>query len=1063
MKFLKTIFYFLLFITYAEPSFADVVEPPKDLDLQSQHIIVTEEVQSEIPSIELRDFTQSQEILPYTYYYIDKNGAMNIESISSEVMVADFKLYNTFDLPHEQGLVWLRMSVEPFLSSSTDILLDLGDTLQGTVHVWFKPTNKNSFPAIALEKNTYSLKELQTGGEVYVAIEGIPSLWFTPLLCTEEEKLASFEAKYHPLLLGLLAILTLLCLIRTLFDRSNWRLWAVLFGLSAFFTNYLGIPITPQGAIVPTDLGALLAVALTLFSLVMIGNFRMDLPYNKKGMALIFLLFALIGIVLSLLPFISEYAWTVRYLELWQSYAMVLLLPILFLMFSGTSGSLGYFFVNLILFISLWLGLYGIGKGIQTSFWATVPLIGQILVMILFLFGKTSASSMRSTTVVKRRNKKIKGQASVYTPPTSGIEGSSAGIPMPLQEEERRKINGAVILQEKLNGEIIEQEPQKESIIPKAKEEIKPIDEPQKIDTITPLYANKEEEVKKSSEIWYESASFTNAQASAKLEQAFRDPLESFMREVFFLEEEIKNEANKERALKHLAKLLGVGKEISRLSGALPQLISDKYSEGTKEKREKKAFNLHDLLRQVYTKVRTEASSNKVALSWYRAPYIGKWFIGDDDALASLLYQLLSDSIRATEQGSVSLRVERDSKSTNCGRLTFMIADSGSGQPPEKRTTSLLSKVWELAAEHNGEFNIENSLSGIEYSFTLSFVALEDDGVTEKIITDAQIETQRRRVMLVSQNTNQRQLLTSRLDRLDCQVLEMMSLKDAYKQYTQLPVDIIVIDNSSNTEDTIEFIAEIRKHEGEEDYVPCLFVCLVEDKEQERLLLHSGSSYTLNSGVGRLAYRSLIEELLTMLETPEKLYASLYESAALEEKSRAIEEPAPESSSELNTEVVMEASIELATEIEAEVEVEQAPFLLKADEVEVTAKEGIQPLIMEESSLETKKEKTKYFPFFNKKKSEESLPDISLDDFNDSHFIAKNRVSEESVLNLPSVREKRVQKSEDFDLNTSFEKITEKPSKRESMQIMPVKEEDAFINLTEAMVTYEPKLDKKEQ
>ena len=68
-------------------------------------------------------------------------------------------------------------------------------------------------------------------------------------------------------------------------------------------------------------------------------------------------------------------------------------------------------------------------------------------------------------------------------------------------------------------------------------------------------------------------------------------------------------------------------------------------------------------------------------LLWEIAPQVPAYLVGDSNRLRQVLINLLGNSLKLTERGSLTVRVERDAEE---GSLRFAVADPGIGIPPEK-------------------------------------------------------------------------------------------------------------------------------------------------------------------------------------------------------------------------------------------------------------------------------------------------------------------------------------------------------------------------------------------
>ncbi len=887
----------------------DIVEPPQEIPNTPLNIENQQQINSaDIPKINAEVLANLQEnplaLLPYTEYHIDREAKLNIRSASDKAITASFLPYQPLSIPNTQGLVWLRISFEPIQKptspeNSTVVnkekyLLNLGNNVQGITKAWFKENgvfeNIQNTSSLALQlkegsSSVYLLENIEKGGELYIAIEGLPSLWFAPLLEIDKAPLSQetfFQSitveKIKLALLTIIGLFSLLCFVRAFKEKTEWRFWSGAFGLFALATSYLGIPATPAGAVIPSDLLPIFALAATLFSLVLVGRYCMALLYFAKGMDFLFLLMSILGIVSALIPFLSNYSYLVRYIELWQLLTLFLIFPTVLLMFKGIKASARYFLVLFILFISCAISLLGIGGSTSSAVWALSSDIGLLLALFI-LFASPKIVYQSRTKSNTRKGSRQEEDFSIHSEDTIEHEENEVSKSSTISFASNKSVQ-ATILEEKVI--LPNSSTQKDTPLSNAKLEVNVEQANSNISPAEiPLTSEKAPESKKA-EIYFDNVDFNSPQTFAKIEQALRIPLDSFMQEVYFIEQQLEamnNDEHKNAIKEHMQRLLGIGKDISAISHSLPRLVKSIPM----QTKLKVSFNLQDVLKQVYEKVRYEATSSQVALSWFCSPHLGVWYVGDKDALASLLYQLLSDAIRATNKGLVYLHVKRDEASNNYGRLKFVIGDSGDGQPPHSRSASLLSKVWEITSNHHGEFKVEKTESGMEYSFILAFIALENDGITEKRLAHTEVSVSNQEevtrdpkiLIVVAEESEERYLLSFKLEKMPCHVLEAMNLEDCYKQYTKEPSGVILLDSKLNEGEIAEFIAKIRKFEGEENLPHCIIVALTRDRFHDDYLKRIGCDYTLDENIRRVTFREEIEKYLNQVSNPEFLTADV--------------------------------------------------------------------------------------------------------------------------------------------------------------------------------------------
>jgi PAS domain S-box-containing protein len=99
------------------------------------------------------------------------------------------------------------------------------------------------------------------------------------------------------------------------------------------------------------------------------------------------------------------------------------------------------------------------------------------------------------------------------------------------------------------------------------------------------------------------------------------------------------------------------------------------------------AFDLGDLIEKAIEILAMRANEKGLELACHLAPDVPCSLIGDPNRLQQILINLISNAIKFTEKGSVTLRVQNDPDRAEPGVILFSVTDTGIGIPPEKLAT----------------------------------------------------------------------------------------------------------------------------------------------------------------------------------------------------------------------------------------------------------------------------------------------------------------------------------------------------------------------------------------
>lgn len=736
-------------------------------------------------------------LTPFLQYLTDPQGEWDIDAVSGE-RSAEFLPYDTRRLFRKAGSTWLRFRLDPLpgagpLPASAQAMLDLGDQVPGQPRVWLRPGGDARTQPLLVEPDDaglFPLTALSGGGDVFVRLDGLPGLWFTPALRTLSQAVVAPERRVHPLILAALTALLLLCLVRSVTERGDGRLWAGIFTGAALLHALWGVPATPRGAVIPWDMPGLLAAGVALMLLPHVGRNIMRTRDTSPCLDMVLLILALPGAALAVLPLLPDMAWTARLLTLWPLGAALALAPALLLLLRGVSGSGLFTLACLGMVGGGVLALWGVDGSLAGPLWAQGPLAGVTFASLLL-----AAAAPRSA----------------YAEP----EADSSGDVAP---------HGALL--------------PSPHILPET--------------------------------AWTSGADPAQV---LRLEEILRPPLDTLLREACSLDQALERPSGRldaaltgqeaQRARRHADNLVAAARELTALVTDLPRLgLRQPRPENVRQ-----PFDLLRLIRQVFADVEKELTDKDLGLSWYIAPHLGLRYKGDRDRLRFVLTMLLTDAVRATAHGAVSLRVRRADMSPNPGHLQFTVADTGTGTPPLRRSSLALAKAWELASEHQGDLFVDSTPAGVEITLSLDCATLAKDGLTALPVPPQEVAGRRdgvtavtadpRLVILTASRPLDRQLLAFFLEDQGQTIWEARDAEEAVALYTHTPSALVVFDGHLPEEDIVTAIAAIRVFEGERALPAVPFLGLTLDENQAERLHQAGCDHSLPLPVVRGEFRAM--------------------------------------------------------------------------------------------------------------------------------------------------------------------------------------------------------------
>ena len=348
----------------------------------------------------------------------------------------------------------------------------------------------------------------------------------------------------------------------------------------------------------------------------------------------------------------------------------------------------------------------------------------------------------------------------------------------------------------------------------------------------------------------------------AALRRAFRGTVEELFEEACRLDLALSRagvDKDKVDIMTHADGMVAAARRLSESALDLP-------AEAVLPEASMQVFELRQVIQQAFASVFDEAEKKGLGLSWYVAPQLGQKFRGDAARLTALLSLLLADAVRASDRGAISLHVRRSAASTHPGHLQFAVIDNGEGLPPRGRQSMLLSRAWELASAHGGEFFMDSTPQGTALSFSMECTVMESDGVTERVMPPSaaqEVQGAVSPVILASADALNRQMYAHYLSDMGCTLWEARDAEEAVSLYVSAPASLVIFDGSLREEDMVQGLAAIRMFEGEQSLAAAPFLLLARDDAQAERMAKAGCDESLLLPVVRKDLRALARWLMS--------------------------------------------------------------------------------------------------------------------------------------------------------------------------------------------------------
>ena len=777
-------------------------------------------------------------LLPDLQYFIDVTGTMDVEEAAAPANSQMFKPLDVKALPRVAGVMWLRFTLAPLPAGgrSQAMLLDLGADIPADP-VLYEPAPtplgdgvewREILPA---HRNVLLLPE--PGPEAvacYIRLDGLPGLWFSPMLRTPQDAATNLGSLSGTAALLALGVVMLLCLLRGLSERGQWRVWTALYVGVALLQGVLGMPAYGSGHITLTQALAVLAPGLALMLLPHVGRHLMRTRGRSPLLDAQFVLLSLPGAALALLPLLPGFGWSIRYISLWPACTAIFSLSALGGAVMGLGGARRFLLGCLVPPLFVVAGVMGLDYGYAANLLASAPLWGTALSALLI----AGTGLPRDIAQTEASSKTGKGASSKREPATS-TRKSIAGLDAALVSSGLD--DGPINLEAPLDDPNLRLLPPSATAKTAADFSALPVDIS---DNAEPAPHAARAKNQKS----------TAASADPGMwENMLRPPLDRLMREGAAL-----SHCSLPPAVRQYAEnMLGAAGDMAKIIDNPGQTL-EQSSVGEP----RTPFNLQHLVREAHDGVAAAAENAGIGLAWYMPPLLGHMYEGQARALRETLGMLLESAVRATTRGAVHLSVRRVPETVDPGHLLFTVADTGAGIPPRDRSSLALTRAWELAGSNNGYLNVEYGPQGSSIAFTLRLKPLELAENAEPAAPQARTPN----IAVVAESAVNRQALAHMIDNLGCNSTESRSMHEALQCNREAPAFMLVTQYPQHGAAEADALGRFEAEALESGLPVFKAMAITKDDKNWDSLAETGYTHALLEPVDTEAFAATLREVL---------------------------------------------------------------------------------------------------------------------------------------------------------------------------------------------------------
>ncbi len=337
-----------------------------------------------------------------------------------------------------------------------------------------------------------------------------------------------------------------------------------------------------------------------------------------------------------------------------------------------------------------------------------------------------------------------------------------------------------------------------------------------------------------------------------------------------------------------------------RLTEVVNDILDISKLEAGELKLRQAPFSLHRIAHDVQEALSVRAEKKGIGLAFHIGANVPEAVLGDPTRLYQILMNLAGNAVKFTENGSVTLAIDRvaSSQSVNTVGLQFAIADTGIGIPPEKLSavfdsfqqadddtaarfggTGLgLTIARELVQLHGSDIQVESEMGkGSTFSFVLSLPLAEASDLEKANGTGGDLYfTQPLIILLADDNPLNREIAIEAIHRHfeNAEIVEAANGKEAVELLENRAFDLVLMDMQMPEMTGMEATRYIRSHfKAEKRDTPVIALTASATPEEIESALQSGMNRHLGKPFKPRELAKAVAELLglnasTTLEAP---------------------------------------------------------------------------------------------------------------------------------------------------------------------------------------------------
>ncbi|WP_412473574.1 ATP-binding protein [Halobacteriovorax sp. YZS-1-1] len=312
----------------------------------------------------------------------------------------------------------------------------------------------------------------------------------------------------------------------------------------------------------------------------------------------------------------------------------------------------------------------------------------------------------------------------------------------------------------------------------------------------------------------------------ANMSHEIRTPMNGIIGMVDILSKDLKNKQD-------LKKVQIIKSSTMALMKTINDILDLSKLESNKLELNEEVFNFKELIRDIVTLFSLESAKNNTTISYSFSNEFPTWFKGDSYRIRQVLNNIVSNSVKFTENGKVKIVTDFKPNGNNSTKISVQVIDTGIGinkeqipklfedyQQAEPRTTkdfggtglglSISKRIIKLL---KGSINIDSN-PGEGTTVKIEFECTPSEAPTHNTRLFISESYNTLNVLVVDDSQIQRKILKEYLKRLDIKASLAKNGHEALERLEQKRFDLVFIDYHMPTLDGIETAKLINEKYG---------------------------------------------------------------------------------------------------------------------------------------------------------------------------------------------------------------------------------------------------------